>query len=124
MKKRRLIALMCAMVIGATTLVGCDTQQVADEAKYQKEYNTECIDIKRIGKDKHVIINDGTKTLHKGNIYAAIATGNVSSGSLFTIHEFECGKELHSTYDYSFSNEMPSEDEYDEICEDCFNLNN
>ena len=120
--KKRLIALMCTGIVGLTTLTGC-SESFSKKVEIDEEFNT-AFNIETVVEDAHIIVDDHEcKTLHRGDIFTPVSIGNGSSGYMgFTIHKYNCGESLNSNYHFSFSEEKPSEDKYDQICDDCYNL--
>ena len=72
--------------------------------------------------NQHISVESkGERTLHKGDItYFKSSFGKYATGMPITEMNFDCGKKLTSNYLYSLSKDMPAEEDYDHICEDCF----
>jgi len=123
MKKRRLIALMCAGVIGLS-MAGCSEQHLKE--MYMSDEFECSTDFDLIQQDTNIIIDiNGTATLHKGDVYAVEHPQSYGGPTLgFHVLEFDCGEKLNCTYPFSFGQNNPNQEHYDEVCEDCFNLNN
>jgi len=117
--KKRLIALMCAGVIGLS-MAGCSSIQENIEDLANNPLNENSQDI--IYADKYIVLDEnGCSTLHKGDVYLGYGAGLVEGCK---VHKFDCGEEIYCTYPYRVSDTIPKETAYDEVCEDCFNLNN
>ena len=121
--KKRLIALMCAGIIGLTSLVGC-TEQGNKEFDMADEYEN-FPNVSLVQEDTNIVIDiNGTAKLHKGDVYAIDSNSKWGGGLGFNILEFDCGEKLNCTYPFSFGKEVPNPQHYDEVCEDCFGNNN
>ena len=75
--------------------------------------------------DSYIVleIND-TDVLHKGKVeFLRSSIGNSGVYMGFNAYEFDCGKTYTSNAQSFVSIDMPSEEVYDEICEDCFKNN-
>jgi len=72
--------------------------------------------------DQYISVeSNGQRKLHKGDItFFETGYGKYSTGVNLTEMHFDCGKKMVSNAQFSLSTEMPSEDEYDDICTDCF----
>ena len=114
MKKKRLISLMLAgmLTAGVATMTACEEEQT--EAQKIES-------VIRTADDAYVVlkIND-TDVLHKGKVeYLRSSVGNAAVYMGFNAYTFDCGK-TYTTNSQSFiSTDMPSEEVYDVVCEDC-----
>ena len=130
--KKRLIVLMLAGLVATTTLAGCgDVEEPVEEVQ-----QLEGIDIDKKAPsgyyvcesaritDKHISVEQKDKyVLHKGDVIFfndSPLNSRYDTAINLTKMEFDCGKEYVSNASYSLSNEMPDEEMYDEICEECF----
>ncbi len=118
--KKRLIALMVAGLIAAGTMSGCSNDEGAEnmeEGQLSFEFNYD---------DMNVVLNEkGKYVLHKGDVsFAYYQSGfgyiNYSASPNLAKMELNCGNHLYSGGDYTLHEDMPAENMYDEICEDCF----
>lgn len=116
MKKKRLISLMLAgaMVIGTATMAGCEEGAPTEAERVES--------IVRSGDDAYIVlrVND-SDILHKGKVeYLRSSVGNAAVYMGFNSYKFDCGK-TYTTNSQSFvSTTIPTEEVYDEICEECF----
>ena len=119
--KKRLIALMVSGVIMASALTGCASQTTQDDSHVVvdgKMYKAVVIENTHISVEQ----KDG-RVLHKGDIaFFKSGSGRFATGIDLTEMYFDCGKILTSNTTYSLSEEMPDEEDYDHICEDCFKV--
>ena len=128
--KKRLIALMIALIITSVPMVGCDESTTyeekevtgidIDEIKSNDRYRCES---NRINNKFICVDRKGEYVLHKGDIiYYEDSEHYYTSALSVTRMKFDCGKELVSNATYSLTNEMPDEEDYDRVCEECFNV--
>ena len=116
MKNRRLISLMLAgmITLGVGAMTGCEEYEQTEEAKTYDLLT---------GVDEGFIVlrvND-KDILHKGKVeYLSSGVGKYSVYMGFNSYEFDCGKTYTSNSQSFISTTMPTEEVYDEICEDCF----
>ncbi len=111
-------ALSCVMVSGilfasCAGLAGCSSED--SETLIAGEYT--------IGEDQYIIYNN---TLHKGDIssdWLCKDGWRESSGSPSPTPtlKFVCGRERDTSM-YVASDQLPDTDEYEKICEECFDL--
>ena len=106
MKKQRLIALMCAGIVTASSLTSCERVASQQKGFERDEYSPYC--------DKYIVIEQNDiYILHKGDM-------SLPGSSSDRVYIFDCGENYVSSADHSIYNEMPKEERYDQICEDCF----
>lgn len=109
MKKQRLIALMCAGIIISASLASCSNSSdfTNDETANNEEY---------------IIMNeDGVNILHKGD-HSWAPSININGKSIIRhYYDSDCGKSYMFKFPrYAVYEEVPDENAYDEICDDCF----
>ena len=112
MKKKRLISLMLAGVlgVGVAAMSGCEKDENAPKSYPDTTHGYVVLDI-----------ND-TEVLHKGNI-RHIGDG-MKSGGFTGVAEFrfKCGKNYLANTNYFIYDKVPEESEYDQVCETCLSL--
>ena len=112
MKKQRLIALMCAGIITTSVLTGCSNSNKTDE----KPYSVDKLSGSYFSglSDKYIVLEQNdVDVLHKGNMGVLRKTTDYN-------YSFNCGQGTISNATHACFDEMPSEEHYDKICEDCF----
>lgn len=122
--KRRLIALMLLGVCSLGTMTGCSEEVELESSFDLNEKNALGYYQYESGRlmDKNISVEQrGQFVLHKGDIvYYENNCGQASTSVDICQMKFDCGKEINTNATYYLSDEMLSEDLYDEKCEECF----
>ena len=112
MKKKRLISVMLAgvMGLGMSAMSGCD-------------YNTELYGEGENGKSLYIIIESkDEKKVHKGSyepiIYDPAGYGYAGSGLIKL--KLDCGKNWTTNADCYITESEPDKEDYDKFCKGCF----
>ena len=119
--KKGLIAYLAGVLMLTTALTGCaSTTEVTDDDLLNEGFH-ETATIS----DCNIIVDDnGEQILHRGNItYYEFGTGKYATSVDVNKLAFDCGKNLITNATYRLSKQMPAEEDYDHICEDCFGVN-
>ena len=125
--KKRLIALMLAGVLTMGTMVGCSAENEPkssidlDQKNAVGHYSDEAGRIV----DQNISVEQKDKyVLHKGDIvFFQNKAGQASTFVDVQKMIFDCGKEINTNATYYLSDEIPTDEWYDEICEECFDIN-
>ncbi len=118
MKKKSLIALMCAGVVAIAPLAisGC-----ADEIDGLGDVDRNVSSV-RVGENLIVALYEKKVTLHKGDMYILKRHTGYASHYTATKFEFVCGDSVITDryVVYPEGVNVGDEDKYDEICHECF----
>lgn len=66
-----------------------------------------------------VVSENGKETLHKGDIVTEVSNFTAYPSSVPTL-KFDCGEKLYTSQFVGYGENKPSEENYDEVCELCF----
>ena len=121
MKKRRLISVMLATMMGTSigVISGCSNEDVNKDRELYYADNMQIDDV-------YIVLEDnGEKKVHKGDYQIACYLdpkryGFTSSG--FVKLDLDCGKNYFTNADCYIYEKKPARDDYDKMCEDCFSL--
>lgn len=117
---RIIFRMVCALLLVGAIGVGATMCSKYDDV----DLNDGTADITEQTKisNHHISVESkGERTLHKGDIsFFSAGYGKFATGLPVTEMNFDCGKKFISNSTYSLSKEMPSEEDYDKVCEDCF----
>ena len=118
--KKRLIAVMLSGLMMVSALTGCASNSGEEETHVVSGV----IHISASIKNTHIAVEQNDEcVLHKGDIhFYESGSGKYATGINMTDMSFDCGKTLTTNARYSLSEEMPTEENYDRICEDCFGV--
>jgi len=113
--KKRLISVMLAgmMTAGVGTMTGC-----SEANHYEYGEDKKCTDV------YIVIESKDQKKIHKGNYATVICDpyGHGFAGTGLLELELDCGGKYLTNAPCYFYESEPSKNEYDQVCEDCFSL--
>ena len=119
LKKMIMLGLAGAVALGATVgLVGCNDK--VDNAFEDNELRTIISN-----KNVYIVVNEnGTETLHKGDVInKGYYMGNYTGYALLpTILKFNCGKELQTYQFVAYTQGCPTKDKYDKVCDCAYEL--
>ena len=122
--KRRLIALMLLGVCSLGAMTGCSEEAELESSLDINKTNALGYHQYESGRlmDQNISVeHKGKFILHKGDIvYYDNNCGQASTSIDICKMKFDCGKEIYTNATYYLSDEMLSEDLYDEKCEECF----
>lgn len=109
--KVMIASFMTALVLSTTT--GCNNSEVSYGDEF-KEHN-----------DIYIVIeNKQEKVLHKGDVVPLhCGRRDFKSGTGFSKINLDCSKEyITNAHCYLYENKPVKNEDYDEVCEDCFLL--
>ena len=116
--KKRLIGLMLAgaMLTGVGTMVGCKSNEQVEQTGIGKwVYST------LNAKNMIVAVYKKKVELHRADIYTLHTyTGEYHEYYVNDKIDYKCSKQDEFTRMYCAYTSMPSQDEYDVLCEECF----
>lgn len=118
MKKKRLIALMCAGVVAIAPLAisGCSEE---DTGLGTTDNSVSSV---RMGENLVVALYEKKVTLHRGDMYIIKRHTGYSAHYAATRFELNCGEPVITDRYVVYPNgvNVGDEDKYDEICHECF----